>query len=111
MRASLLEREIPDAPTLEEFECLLGESPTNYPRGEGVENMESELHSAAIDTEVYEKESCRVEILETDDEIPTDECIEVNLLLIIKPIIKYQHSIVITINILYLIFAGASRIC
>lgn len=41
---------------MEEFECLLGESPTNYPKGEGVENMESELHSAAIDTDVYEKE-------------------------------------------------------
>lgn len=52
-----MERQIPDAPTLEEFECLLGESPTNYPRGEGIENMESELHSAAIDTEIYEKES------------------------------------------------------
>lgn len=45
---------VPDAPTLEEFECLLGESPTNYPRVEGVENMESELHAAAIDTEIYE---------------------------------------------------------
>lgn len=55
MRAAAIERNIPDAPTLEEFECLLGESPTNYPRGEGIENMESELHSAAIDTEVYEK--------------------------------------------------------
>ncbi|XP_058795354.1 ectopic P granules protein 5 homolog isoform X2 [Phymastichus coffea] len=54
-RSAALERNIPDAPTLEEFECLLGESPTNYPRGEGIENMESELHSAAIDTEVYEK--------------------------------------------------------
>ncbi|XP_051171465.1 ectopic P granules protein 5 homolog isoform X3 [Leptopilina boulardi] len=51
IRTSHLSREIPDAPTLEEFECLLGESPTNYPRGEGIENMESELHSAAIDTE------------------------------------------------------------
>lgn len=50
-----LDRQIPDAPTMEEFECLLGESPTNYPRVEGVENMESELHSAAIDTESLEK--------------------------------------------------------
>lgn len=49
-----MEHQIPDAPTLEEFECLLGESPTNYPKGEGVENMESELHLAAIDTEIYE---------------------------------------------------------
>lgn len=45
---------MPDAPTMEEFECLLGESPTNYPRVEGIENMESELHSAAIDTEIFE---------------------------------------------------------
>ncbi|XP_043670805.1 ectopic P granules protein 5 homolog isoform X1 [Vespula pensylvanica] len=52
-----LEQQIPDAPTLEEFECLFGESPTNYPKGECVENMESELHSAAIDTEIYEKEA------------------------------------------------------
>ena len=60
IRSSALERQIPDAPTLEEFECLLGESPTNYPKGEGIENMESELHSAAIDTEIYEKESSAV---------------------------------------------------
>lgn len=59
MRSATLERQIPDAPTLEEFECLLGESPTNYPRGEGIENMESELHSAATDTEIYEKESTK----------------------------------------------------
>ncbi|XP_020300063.1 ectopic P granules protein 5 homolog isoform X2 [Pseudomyrmex gracilis] len=54
---SILDHQIPDAPTLEEFECLLGESPTNYPKGEAVENIESELHSAAIDTEIYEKEA------------------------------------------------------
>lgn len=48
---------VPDAPTMEEFECLLGESPTNYPRGEGIENMERELHSAQIDTIVYEQET------------------------------------------------------
>ncbi|XP_071650229.1 ectopic P granules protein 5 homolog isoform X2 [Temnothorax longispinosus] len=56
-RRSILEHQIPDAPTLEEFECLLGESPTNYPKGEAVEDIESELHSAAIDTEVYEKQA------------------------------------------------------
>ncbi|XP_043464914.1 ectopic P granules protein 5 homolog isoform X3 [Leptopilina heterotoma] len=66
-RSSHLVREIPDAPTLEEFECLLGESPTNYPRGEGIENMESELHSAAIDTE----ERTVHFIDETDTGIPT----------------------------------------
>ncbi|XP_011312078.1 ectopic P granules protein 5 homolog isoform X2 [Fopius arisanus] len=54
-RSFYLDHQIPDAPTMEEFECLLGESPTNYPRVEGVENMESELHSAAIDTESLEK--------------------------------------------------------
>ncbi|XP_051171464.1 ectopic P granules protein 5 homolog isoform X2 [Leptopilina boulardi] len=75
IRTSHLSREIPDAPTLEEFECLLGESPTNYPRGEGIENMESELHSAAIDTEVYENENYKVVIME-NDEIPTAEAVE-----------------------------------
>ncbi|XP_063978440.1 ectopic P granules protein 5 homolog isoform X2 [Diachasmimorpha longicaudata] len=54
-RSFYLDHQIPDAPTMEEFECLLGESPTNYPRVEGVENMESELHSAAIDTESLDK--------------------------------------------------------
>ncbi|XP_018355471.1 PREDICTED: ectopic P granules protein 5 homolog isoform X4 [Trachymyrmex septentrionalis] len=57
LRHSILEHQIPDAPTLEEFECLLGESPTNYPKGEAVEDIESELHSAAIDTEIYEKQA------------------------------------------------------
>ncbi|XP_011705151.1 PREDICTED: ectopic P granules protein 5 homolog [Wasmannia auropunctata] len=56
-RHSTLAHRIPDAPTLEEFECLLGESPTNYPKGEAVEDIESELHSAAIDTEIYEKQA------------------------------------------------------
>lgn len=57
LRQSMLQHQIPDAPTLEEFECLLGESPTNYPKGEAVEDIESELHSAAIDTEIYEKQA------------------------------------------------------
>ncbi|XP_053972222.1 ectopic P granules protein 5 homolog [Hylaeus volcanicus] len=52
-----IEQQIPDAPTLEEFECLLGESPTNFPKGVGIENMESELHSASIDTEIYEQQT------------------------------------------------------
>ena len=76
MRGSIQGREIPDAPTLEEFECLLGESPTNYPRGEGIENMESELHSAAIDTEVYEKDNCRVVIVEANETLK-NKCFEV----------------------------------
>lgn len=72
-RIRSIERQIPDAPTLEEFECLLGESPTNYPRGEGIENMESELHSAAIDTEFYEnvsnnQHSCNDSIKEEEKE-------------------------------------------
>lgn len=50
-----IERQIPDVPTLEEFECLLGESPTSYPKGESIENVESELHSASIDTQIYEQ--------------------------------------------------------
>ncbi|XP_066590073.1 ectopic P granules protein 5 homolog isoform X2 [Prorops nasuta] len=65
-RQAILERQIPDAPTLEEFECLLGESPTNYPKGEGVENMESELHSAAIDTEIYEKQAAESAAYESE---------------------------------------------
>lgn len=44
-----MEQRVSDVQTLEEFECLLGESPTNYPKGESIENMESELHSASID--------------------------------------------------------------
>ncbi|XP_043252581.1 ectopic P granules protein 5 homolog isoform X1 [Colletes gigas] len=52
-----IEQQIPDAPTLEEFECLLGESPTNFPKGVGIENMESELQSASIDTEIYEQQT------------------------------------------------------
>jgi hypothetical protein len=63
------QHQIPDAPTLEEFECLLGESPTNYPKGEGIANMESELHSAAIDTEVYENESTEILISPKKEEI------------------------------------------
>lgn len=50
-----MEQRVSDVQTLEEFECLLGESPTNYPKGESIENMESELHSASIDTEIYEQ--------------------------------------------------------
>lgn len=61
-----MEQQIPDVPTLEEFECVLEESPTNYPKGEGVENMESELHSAAIDTELYEKQSVQIVSEETE---------------------------------------------
>ncbi|XP_011143291.1 ectopic P granules protein 5 homolog isoform X2 [Harpegnathos saltator] len=81
-RQSILEHQIPDAPTLEEFECLLGESPTNYPKGEGVENMESELHSAAIDTDVYEKEiaeraahenECSLRVETTNEILSLDE--------------------------------------
>ncbi|XP_043590253.1 ectopic P granules protein 5 homolog isoform X3 [Bombus pyrosoma] len=60
-----IEQQIPDVPTLEEFECLLEESPTNYPKGEGIENMESELHSAAIDTELYEQQSIQTTTEET----------------------------------------------
>ncbi|KAJ8667148.1 hypothetical protein QAD02_008810 [Eretmocerus hayati] len=72
IRASL-GRQIPDAPTLEEFECLLGESPTNYPRGEGVENMESELHSAAIDTGFCEKETTVPLLNDAEEEIDSQE--------------------------------------
>ena len=69
-RAYNLERQIPDAPTLEEFECLLGESPTNYPRVEGVEDMESQLHSAAIDmNEAYDKESYEANISYETEEV------------------------------------------
>lgn len=38
---------------LNEFECLLGESSTNYPKDEAVENIKIKVDSTAIDTEVY----------------------------------------------------------
>ncbi|XP_024941283.1 ectopic P granules protein 5 homolog isoform X2 [Cephus cinctus] len=74
-RSITLESQIPDAPTLEEFECLLGESPTNYPRVEAVENMESELHSAAIDTEVYEKEAAEREANDMEDKSYAEDAV------------------------------------
>ncbi|XP_076765337.1 ectopic P-granules autophagy protein 5 isoform X1 [Xylocopa sonorina] len=75
-----IEQQIPDVPTLEEFEYLLEESPTNYPKGEGIENMESELHSAAIDTDLYEQQSAHKTIEDAEgfqainvkDEIDSD---------------------------------------
>ncbi|KAJ8664218.1 hypothetical protein QAD02_024467 [Eretmocerus hayati] len=57
----------------EEFECLLGESPTNYPRGEGVENMESELHSAAMDTGFCEKETTVPLLNDAEQELDSQE--------------------------------------
>ncbi|XP_020712165.2 ectopic P granules protein 5 homolog isoform X2 [Athalia rosae] len=68
-RVSNLHAIVPDAPTLEEFECLLGESPTNYPRVEGVENMESELHAAAHDTEIYERANDVPKSTDSDNEV------------------------------------------
>ncbi|XP_076238292.1 ectopic P-granules autophagy protein 5 [Calliopsis andreniformis] len=59
-----MEQRISDVQTLEEFECLLGESPTNYPKGESIENMENELHSASIDTEIYERQTIEQSIQE-----------------------------------------------
>ncbi|KZC09302.1 Ectopic P granules protein 5 like protein, partial [Dufourea novaeangliae] len=61
-----IDQNIPDVPTLEGFECLLGESPTNYPKGEGIENMESELHFAAIDAEIYDLETNENDTQETE---------------------------------------------
>ncbi|XP_016841839.1 ectopic P granules protein 5 homolog isoform X2 [Nasonia vitripennis] len=76
IRSAALERQTPDPRTCEEFECLLGESPTNYPKGEGIENMESELHSAAIDTGVYEKESTEILINTAEEEMGTSSRVQ-----------------------------------
>lgn len=60
---------------MEEFECLLGESPTNFPKGVGIENMESELHSASIDTEVYEQQTVErvMQEAEHSSKLPTNK--------------------------------------
>lgn len=79
MRQSILQHQIPDAPTLEEFECLLGESPTNYPKGEAVEDIESELHSAAIDTEIYEKQAAEEAAYEKEHSLRVETTNEVIL--------------------------------
>ena len=87
MRSAILDRQIPDAPTLEEFECLLGESPTNYPKGEGIENMESELHLAANDTGSYEKETSHItaNIIEKNEKDSSDSSVRgINLNLYLK---------------------------
>lgn len=63
---------------MEEFECLLGESPTNYPKGEAVEDIESELHSAAIDTEVYEKQAAEEAAYEKEHSLRVETTNEVN---------------------------------
>ncbi|KMQ96888.1 ectopic p granules protein 5-like protein, partial [Lasius niger] len=80
LRQSILQYQVPDAPTLEEFECLLGESPTNYPKGEAVEDIESELHSAAIDTEVYEKQAAEKAAYEKERSLQVETTNEVFLL-------------------------------
>ncbi|XP_076670129.1 ectopic P-granules autophagy protein 5 isoform X3 [Andrena cerasifolii] len=74
-----IEQQIPDVPTLEEFECLLGESPTSYPKGESIENVESELHSASIDTQIYEQRTAEeiTRAAEYKDEID-DDTININ---------------------------------
>lgn len=63
---------------MEEFECLLGESPTNYPKGEAVEDIESELHSAAIDTEVYEKQAAEKAAYEKERSLQVETTNEVD---------------------------------
>lgn len=74
---------------MEEFECVLEESPTNYPKGEGVENMESELHSAAIDTELYEKQSVQIVSEETEGlQTINDKVFNLIFFIHIKKIIK-----------------------
>ncbi|KAM0728306.1 Ectopic P granules protein 5-like protein [Formica fusca] len=80
LRQSMLQHQIPDAPTLEEFECLLGESPTNYPKGEAVEDIESELHSAAIDTEIYEKQAAEEAAYEKERTLQVETTGEILLL-------------------------------
>ncbi|XP_031837862.1 ectopic P-granules autophagy protein 5 isoform X2 [Nomia melanderi] len=79
-----IDHDIPEAPTLDEFVCLLGESPTHYPKGEGIENMESELHFAAIDSEIYDQENalqnaeCNLQVVISEDEINASAPLEDN---------------------------------
>lgn len=98
-----MEQQIPDVPTLEEFECVLEESPTNYPKGEGVENMESELHSAAIDTELYEKQTVQI-VSEKAEGLQTinDEVFNLIFFIQIKEIIKIIF--IKNINLIKIIF-------
>lgn len=91
MRQSILQHQIPDAPTLEEFECLLGESPTNYPKGEAVEDIESELHSAAIDTDIYEKQAAEEAAYEKERSLRFETTNEVILQGYISPVILVIH--------------------
>ncbi|KAF7993173.1 hypothetical protein HCN44_006233 [Aphidius gifuensis] len=60
---------VDDTTTLEEFECLLGESPANYVQIQSVDNMESELHSAAIDNELHEKVNTQVSITDENKKV------------------------------------------
>jgi len=91
LRQSILQHQIPDAPTLEEFECLLGESPTNYPKGEAVEDIESELHSAAIDTDIYEKQAAEEAAHEKERSLRVETTNEVILQGYISPVISAIH--------------------
>nr|XP_033322179.1 ectopic P granules protein 5 homolog isoform X1 [Megalopta genalis] len=80
-----IDDDIPEAPTLEGFECLFGEPPTHYPKGEGIENMESELHFAAIDSEIYDQENaalaaeCNLQVAIDKDKINASAPVENNL--------------------------------
>ncbi|XP_076173051.1 ectopic P-granules autophagy protein 5 isoform X2 [Ptiloglossa arizonensis] len=93
-----IDQQIPDVPTLEEFECLLGESPTNFPKGVGIENMESELHSASIDTEVYEQQTVErvMQEAEHSSKLPTNKG-EIAVLAPLKDILEEKVQSVKTL--------------
>ncbi|XP_076652381.1 ectopic P-granules autophagy protein 5 isoform X1 [Halictus rubicundus] len=96
-----IEDDISEVPTVEGFECLLGESPTNYPKGEGIENMESELHFAANDSETYDQENsvlaaeCNLQVAINEDKINATAPLEVNL----DKNVKETNTSISTVNL------------
>ncbi|XP_034176460.2 ectopic P-granules autophagy protein 5 isoform X1 [Osmia lignaria lignaria] len=72
-----VKQHIPEVPMVEKHKCFSSESSITYPKGECIENMESELHSAAIDTEEYEQQSAQTTVIDakcsTEDTNNVDE--------------------------------------
>lgn len=59
-----IKQHVPEVPMVENHKCFPSESSITYPKGECIENMESELHSAAIDTEEYEQQSAQTTVID-----------------------------------------------
>ncbi|XP_003703213.1 ectopic P-granules autophagy protein 5 isoform X2 [Megachile rotundata] len=66
-----IKQHVPEVPMVEKHKCFSNESSVIYPKGECIENMESELHSAAIDTEIYEQQSAQM--MENDAKCSTQD--------------------------------------